>query len=53
MLKNPIFTTAGQINRWQDQVLFYGQLEVGETKSPSIILAGWAFAGWDNKVHIQ
>ena len=52
MLKNPIFTAAGQINRWQDQVLFYGQLEVGETKSPSIVLAGWAFAGWDNKVHI-
>jgi hypothetical protein len=52
MLNHPTFTNAGSITNTPGQVLFYGSLQVDEAKSPSIVLAGWAFAGWDNKVHI-
>lgn len=46
---SPAFDNAGFVPN--GQIYFYGVLGLNQEKTPSIIIAGWSFSGWNNKTH--
>jgi len=49
MYKNPVFEFVGSLQT--NQVYFYGNLKLGDTKTSAILIAGWSYTGWENKIH--